>query len=255
MLILPRLAALSRSARDVVVAASVLGERATLADAAAMAGTANLAAALDKAERAGLLVEHDTPSGRTVAFPHLLMRQAVYHDLGAEQRRRLHLRAAAIMGGQEALGHRVAAAAGPDAELAADLFAAANAAENAGKLLSAARYLQQAAAATGRGADRDELALSAFELLVRSADVAAADAGRRPGRVATPACRGLTMQELRVARLVASGLSNRGAAAGLYLSPKTVESHLAHAFTKLGVRSRHQLTIRIRDRENPGNPA
>ncbi len=56
---------------------------------------------------------------------------------------------------------------------------------------------------------------------------------------------------------MASGLSNREAAAQLYLSPKTVEYHLAHAFTKLGVRSRHQLTNRIRDRdrEDPGNPA
>ena len=82
------------------------------------------------------------------------------------------------MGGQDALGHRVAAAAGPDAELATDLCAAAAAAEDAGELLLAARYLQQAVAVTRRGADRDERALSAFELLVRSADAAAADAAR-----------------------------------------------------------------------------
>jgi len=64
-----------------------------------------------------------------------------------------------------------------------------------------------------------------------------------------------------VAGLVAAGLSNREAAAHLYLSPETVEYHLAHAFTKLGVWSGHQLTTRIRDREtrgislgnNPGN--
>ena len=66
---------------------------------------------------------------------------------------------------------------------------------------------------------------------------------------------GLTAQELRVARLVATGLSTREAAAELYLSPKTVEYHLAHAFTKLGVRSRHQLTTRILDRDHPGHPA
>ena len=57
---------------------------------------------------------------------------------------------------------------------------------------------------------------------------------------------GLTAQELRVARLVASGLSNRGAAAQLYVSPKTVEYHLASVFTKLGVSDRHQLTARVR---------
>jgi len=82
-----------------------------------------------------------------------------------------------------------------------------------------------------------------------------AGVGLRPKSGGDPALPGLTSQELRVAQLVASGLSNREAAAQLYLSPKTVEYHLAHAFTKLGVRSRYQLTNRIRDRENPGHPA
>jgi hypothetical protein len=50
-------------------------------------------------------------------------------------------------------------------------------------------------------------------------------------------------------------MSNREAAAQLYLSPKTVEYHLAHAFTKLGVRSRHQLTARVLDRETRGSAA
>ncbi len=62
----------------------------------------------------------------------------------------------------------------------------------------------------------------------------------------------MTAQELRVARLVASGLSNRAAAAQLYLSPKTVEYHLASVFAKLGVRHRHQLAARISGREGPG---
>ena len=65
----------------------------------------------------------------------------------------------------------------------------------------------------------------------------------------------MTAQELRVARLVASGLSNREAAEQLYLSPKTVEYHLASAFTKLGVRHRHQLAARIRPHRAPGNEA
>jgi DNA-binding CsgD family transcriptional regulator len=186
-LILPRLAALPRPARELVVAASVLGEHSALADAAAVAGTGDPAAALEKAERAGLLVERETPSGRAVSFPHLLTRQAVYNDLGADRRRRLHLRAAAIVGGRDALAHRAAAADGPDEELAAELCAAAAAAADAGQLLLAARYLQQAAAVTGRGPERDERALSAFELLVRAADVSAADAVR-PIIEQLPAC-------------------------------------------------------------------
>ena len=52
----------------------------------------------------------------------------------------------------------------------------------------------------------------------------------------------LTPAELRVARLAATGLTNRAIAEELDLSPHTVESHLRHAFHKLDVRSRVELT-------------
>ena len=58
-----------------------------------------------------------------------------------------------------------------------------------------------------------------------------------------------------MARLVASGLSNREAAARLYLSPKTVEYHLASVFTRLGVSHRHQLAARVRGHEGPRTQA
>ncbi|MBP2327375.1 DNA-binding NarL/FixJ family response regulator/RecA/RadA recombinase [Kibdelosporangium banguiense] len=48
----------------------------------------------------------------------------------------------------------------------------------------------------------------------------------------------LSGRELEVAQLVAAGLTNREIATRLYLSPKTVEAHLARVFTKLGVKSR-----------------
>jgi DNA-binding CsgD family transcriptional regulator len=51
----------------------------------------------------------------------------------------------------------------------------------------------------------------------------------------------LTPQELRVAMLVAEGMSNRDIAAALFLSPKTVEAHLGRAYRKLGTRSRAEL--------------
>jgi DNA-binding CsgD family transcriptional regulator len=173
-----RLAALSQDARDVVAAAAVLGEHSTLVDVAAVAGTAEAAAALGEAERAGILLEDQTPSGWRVSFPHLLVRQAVYGDLGAQRRRELHLRAAAIAGGENALNHRTAAAAGAHPELASDLDQAAGRAAAAGKLRLAARYLQQAASVSPTGPERDERALSSFELLVRAADVAQAEAAR-----------------------------------------------------------------------------
>ena len=52
----------------------------------------------------------------------------------------------------------------------------------------------------------------------------------------------LTPQEVQVARLVRQGLSNRDAAAQLYVSPRTVDFHLRNVFTKLGVSSRTELT-------------
>jgi DNA-binding CsgD family transcriptional regulator len=60
----------------------------------------------------------------------------------------------------------------------------------------------------------------------------------------------LTPQELQVAGLVATGLTNRDVAARLFLSPKTIETHLAHVFRKTGVRTRAELAHRFRDSPN-----
>jgi DNA-binding CsgD family transcriptional regulator len=57
----------------------------------------------------------------------------------------------------------------------------------------------------------------------------------------------LTPQELNVARLVCEGLTNREVAARLFLSPKTIETHLGHVFRKLDVRTRTELARRFRD--------
>jgi DNA-binding CsgD family transcriptional regulator len=53
---------------------------------------------------------------------------------------------------------------------------------------------------------------------------------------------GLTDAELGVVRLVAEGLTNREVAELLFVSQHTVGMHLRHAFTKLGINSRVELT-------------
>jgi ATP/maltotriose-dependent transcriptional regulator MalT len=68
----------------------------------------------------------------------------------------------------------------------------------------------------------------------------------------SPARRGeggthLTSQERAVARLVASGHSNRETAAELVISVKTVEFHLRNVYQKLGITSRGQLKAALSD--------
>ncbi|MEV6604916.1 AAA family ATPase [Kutzneria sp. NPDC051319] len=74
--------------------------------------------------------------------------------------------------------------------------------------------------------------------------------GGRRGQVTRPAARktgwdSLTEAEQRVVRLVAQGLTNRKVAAQLFLSPHTVDTHLRHAFAKLSVSTRVELTRKV----------
>src|SRR5919109_1012190 len=90
-----------------------------------------------------------------------------------------------------------------------------------------------------------EAALEAFETIGASgwAAKARAELGRISGRRREE---GLTPAERRVATLVAEGKTNREVAAALVLGERTVESHLNHIYTKLGVRSRTELALRLR---------
>jgi DNA-binding CsgD family transcriptional regulator len=63
----------------------------------------------------------------------------------------------------------------------------------------------------------------------------------------------LTPSERRVAELAAEGLTNRDIAQSLFITEKTVETHLGHVYGKLDVRSRHKLAAMLGER--PAIPA
>jgi DNA-binding NarL/FixJ family response regulator len=55
----------------------------------------------------------------------------------------------------------------------------------------------------------------------------------------------LTPQELQIALLVSQGRTNAEVGQAVFLSTRTVESHLSRAYRKLGVASRTELTRRL----------
>jgi DNA-binding CsgD family transcriptional regulator len=75
----------------------------------------------------------------------------------------------------------------------------------------------------------------------------AAAAGTRPRRTAVTGPDSLTGAERQVTALAVTGLTNRQIAQQLFISRSTVETHLRHAFHKLGISSRSELLPELGD--------
>jgi len=71
--------------------------------------------------------------------------------------------------------------------------------------------------------------------------IAYAQRGRGQRRRPSSGWESLTPAERDVVRLVCDGLANKDIATRLFVSPKTVQAHLTHVYTKLGLSSRVQL--------------
>ncbi|KOV87279.1 hypothetical protein ADL03_07610 [Nocardia sp. NRRL S-836] len=118
--------------------------------------------------------------------------------------------------------------------------------ERAQARLNYARWLRR----SRRPLDARPLFTAALEAFTRLGATGLADLARGELRASGAAIAGpveadpleaLTSQQREIVRLAARGLRNREIAEQLFLSPRTVGSHLHNAYPKLGVSGRHQL--------------
>ena len=96
---------------------------------------------------------------------------------------------------------------------------------------------------------------SGMVLLARRAREELNSAGARPRRTALSGPGALTPAEHRVATLAAHGHTNREIAEQLYITQRTVETHLTHAFQKLDIGSRTKLAAALADQDTAAEPA
>jgi DNA-binding CsgD family transcriptional regulator len=179
---------------------------------------------------------------------------------GEDTSARAFARAAAILGEQNPHSETLVAAAAHAQALIDDdpvllCEAVGRAASGQDRLLEAAAREDLGRMLTARSAAQEAAAQleAAYDFYVRIGahhDAARVRAGlralgirKRQTSVAKPrhGWASLTRSEQAVVELVAQGLTNRAAASELFLSPDTVNTHLRHAFTKLGIRSRVEL--------------
>ncbi|MQA73661.1 MAG: AAA family ATPase [Solirubrobacterales bacterium] len=124
--------------------------------------------------------------------------------------------------------------------------------EGSGRVLALAGGLVRLGAAlrrAGQRAEAREPLERAMELahrcgadrLVASAREELLACGARPRKPVRTGVEALTVSELRVARMASEGLSNPEIAQALFVSRKTIETHLRHVYAKLDVGSRTAL--------------
>ncbi|MFM9885445.1 MAG: ATP-binding protein [Burkholderiales bacterium] len=132
--------------------------------------------------------------------------------------------------------------------------------ESSGAALEYARSLTALGAAIrrdGRRLEARDVLTDGFAIAHRCGGAALAKlahdelvaTGARPRRAARIGVESLSPSELRVARLAVDGLTNREIAQALFITLRTVEVHLTHAYQKLSISSRDELSAQIGTRD------
>jgi DNA-binding CsgD family transcriptional regulator len=157
-----RVTELSPHAGQLLSALAVLGDGwVPLMRAGAVAGIDDVRSAAHVLVDERLIRTRGTPPTEIRIF-HAVLRAAVYEVTAADRRTALHLAAADHVGDATvALRHRVAAASGPDPDLAAQLIARARRQHDDGEYRESARSLRLAASVSPDRAAREELLLDA----------------------------------------------------------------------------------------------
>jgi DNA-binding CsgD family transcriptional regulator len=172
------------------------------------------------------------------------------HELAAEE-----LQLARELGAPRALGVSLRAAGQVDGAIEL-LEESAAVLASSGAVLEHARALVELGAALRRARRPSDARLPLREGLERAVRCGAAvlaqrardellAAGARPRRDRLSGPEALTASERRVARMAAEGKSNPEIAQALFLTRRTVETHLTHAYQKLGIGSREELTTAL----------
>jgi len=192
-------------------------------------------------------------------------------QLGEEERAlalaQEELQLAEKLGTPRAVGiaQRAVALAGPPEERQAGLEAAMGVLETGSARLELARVTCELGAELRRRGERS----AAREVLRRAHALAAecgatrlasrardelARSGARLIREPASGVEALTPSEVRVAELAAEGLTNREVAQALFVSEKTVETHLGRVYRKLDIKSRHALPGALAERKAAAEP-